>query len=234
VEVSWCVTRQAPALMAAEAARMVARHGFRALKVKGGQGLPTDIQALRDIRAAVGDAVAFTVDANGAYPPEQAAGYVRAIADAGATIAEDPCRLQPDAAFAALMRDSPIPILVDGPCASLRDATLFLDRGARALSVKPARIGISEVRRIVALARERGANVCSGMYAESALGTLISLQLSAALHAPLVAAEQSFFLMMTAQVLATPPRIVGGRIALPDHADQAALVDWDSVARHAL
>ena len=39
------------------------------------------------------------VDANGAYPPDQAADYSRAIADAGAMVMEDPCPLNPDADF---------------------------------------------------------------------------------------------------------------------------------------
>ena len=43
-----------------------------------------------------------------------------------------------------------------------------------------------------------------GMYAESALGTLISLQLSGALREPLVPAEQSFYLMMREQILREP------------------------------
>ena len=52
VEVSWCVTRQPPEAMAREAAEIIERHGFRALKIKGGQGIETDIAALRQIRAA--------------------------------------------------------------------------------------------------------------------------------------------------------------------------------------
>ena len=52
-EVAWTVTRQKPARMAAEAAEVCARHGFRVLKVKGGQGMEVDLRALAEIRAAV-------------------------------------------------------------------------------------------------------------------------------------------------------------------------------------
>jgi L-alanine-DL-glutamate epimerase-like enolase superfamily enzyme len=217
--------------MAREAAEVIAAHGFRALKIKGGQGIETDIAALRRIRAAVGDAIDFYVDANSAYPGAEAADYVRIIAAEGAKVAEDPCPLQPDAQFAELTANSAIPVLVDSSCASLKDATQYLERGAKALSVKPGRIGISEARRIAELARRSGANVCSGMYGESALGTLISLQFSGALEAPLVPAEQSFYLMMRDQVLREPLRIEGGRVRLPTASDTAALVDWDKVER---
>ena len=233
VEVSWCVTRQPPEAMPREAAQIVDAHGFRALKIKGGQGIDTDIRALRQIRAAVGDAIAFYVDANGAYSRTEAAAYVRAIADEGAKVAEDPCQLHPDQPFAELLARSPIPVLVDSRCASLEDAAQFLERGATALSVKPGRIGITQARRIAELAAQQGANVCSGMYAESALGTLISLQLSGALREPLVPAEQSFYLMMREQILREPLQIAAGCVRLPAGNDIAALVDWDRVGHHA-
>ena len=233
VEVSWCVTRQPPEQMAREAAEITERHGFRALKIKGGQGKETDLSALRKIRAAVGSAIDFYVDANGAYPRAEAAEYIRAIAGEGAKVAEDPCLLQPDSQFAELVARSQIPVLVDSGCASLKDAVQFLERGATALSVKPGRIGITEARRIAELAVQKGANVCSGMYAESALGTLISLQLSCALGDPLVAAEQSFDLMMRDQILREPLPIADGRVRLPATGDIASLIDWDRVERHA-
>lgn len=234
VEVSWCVTRQPPEAMAREAAEIIERHGFRALKIKGGQGIETDIAALRQIRASVGDAVDFYVDANSAYSRAEAAEYIRVIAGEGAKVAEDPCPLQPDRQFAELIGASAIPVLVDSSCASLKDAAQYLEHGATALSVKPGRIGISEARRIAQLARERGANVCSGMYAESALGTLISLQLSGALEQPLVPAEQSFYLMMRDQILREPLPIEGGRVRLPTARDTAQLVDWDKVERYGI
>src|SRR5436190_15205175 len=83
VALSWIVSRQSPRLMAEEAADMVRRHGLRSLKLKGGQGRDTDLQVIREVRAAVGDAIELSMDANRAYPPEGIASYVRAIADAG-------------------------------------------------------------------------------------------------------------------------------------------------------
>ena len=233
VEVSWCVTRQPPEAMAREAAQIVAEHGFRALKIKGGQGIDTDIRALRQIRAAVGDGIDFYVDANGAYSGAEAPEYIRAIAGEGAQVAEDPCQLNPNQQFVELLARSQIPVLVDSRCASLEDAARFLERGATALSVKPGRIGITQARGIAELAAQHGANVCSGMYAESALGTLISLQLSGALVAPFVPAEQSFYLMMREQILREPLHIAAGHVRLPGNGDIAALIDWKRVERHA-
>ena len=236
VDLTWAITRQLPATMAAEAAEVCARYGFGTLKVKGGQGVATDLQALREIRAAVGDKVILYVDANSAYRRDEAVTYVKAIADAGAVVAEDPCPLWPDAEFSALQAASPIPVLVDRNCTSVQDAQAFLDQGATALSTKPGRIGLSEARAINKLAAARGAKVAIGLYAESALGTLISLQQAATLSPAqtLVAAEQTFFLEMTARILVATPVIRAGRAALPDDADAAAQIDWQRVERHAL
>lgn len=223
-EVCWTVTRDKPALMAKESAAYCGRYGFRTLKIKGGQGVDTDLAALGAIRDAVGGGVELYVDANAAYPRAQAPDYVRRIADAGATVAEDPSPLAPDAQFEDLQRASPIPILVDGSCTSVRDAELYAARGARAVSLKPGRIGISES---LAIKRILGARKTAlGIYAESALGTLVNLQLPATL-----VAEQSFFLTMTAQVVKQVPEIRDGRISLPVEPDLERLVDWEAVKR---
>jgi len=233
IEVTWTVTRQAPARMAAEAAEMCGRHGFRTLKVKGGQGVEVDLRALREIRAAVGPPVELYVDANGAYARSEGLAYVNAIADAGATVAEDPCPLAPDREFEALQRGSRLPILVDSGCGSARDAALYLDRGAQALSTKPGRVGLGEAREMARLAAAHGAKVTVGLYAESALGTLVSLQQAAAVPAAqrIAAAEQTFFLTLREQIVNQEVRIRNGEISLPTDADLARLVDWERVKR---
>jgi L-alanine-DL-glutamate epimerase-like enolase superfamily enzyme len=65
-----------------------------------------------------------------------------------------------------------------------------------------------------------------GIYAESALGTLINLQLTAQMPA-----EQTFFLMMTRHVSTLIPRIQDGKIKLPDEPDLERFVDWKAVKR---
>lgn len=236
VELTWAITRQPPAVMAQEAADVCGRFGFRTLKVKGGQGFETDRAAMRAIRGAVGHDVILYVDANSAYTRDEAADYVRLIADEGAVVAEDPSPLLPDERFAALQAASPLPVLVDRSCTSVADACAFLERGATALSTKPGRIGLSEARAINDLAAARGAKVAIGLYAESLAGTLVSLQQAAALPAAqcLVAAEQTFFLEMADQVVALDATVREGRIALPDSADLGALIDRDRLAHYAL
>jgi L-Ala-D/L-Glu epimerase len=231
VELSWAVTRQAPATMAAEAVQMVERYGFRTLKVKGGQGIEVDVAGMREIRAAVGDGIRLYVDANGAYPVDRGLDYARTLADAGAVILEDPCPMAPDAQFRALRQGSPIPIMVDFGCTSLRDAGLFLEQGTRALSVKPGRFGLSHSRAMQALAQQSGCDVVVGLMGESALGTLAGLQFAASIATPVLPSELTWFLAMTEQVLKTVPKIADGMLELPSEPGLASVVDWDAVAK---
>jgi L-Ala-D/L-Glu epimerase len=232
IDLAWILTRQAPERMAAEAGEACARHGFRTLKVQGGQGRDVDLRTLAEVRVAVGPDVALYVDANGSYPRGEAADYVRALADAGVRVSEDPCALAPDAAFEALQRASPLPVLVDLSCTSAADAELYFGRGARAVAAKPARIGLSEARAIDAVAAKRGGSAALAVYYESALGTLLSLQLAGALSSPaLLPPSQSFFLLLGAQVTKELPQVRGGKLTLPDEPSLERLVDWEAVKR---
>ncbi len=231
IELSWAVTRQEPPAMAAEAAQMVDRYGFRTLKIKGGQGFEKDIAGIRAIRAAVGDAMQFYVDANGAYSADKALDYARAVGDAGAVLLEDPCPFSPDAYFQKLQQDSPIPLLVDFGCTSARDAQLFAERGARALSIKPGRFGLTHSRVMLDIVCQGGGNAVVGLMGESAAGTLTGLQFAATLSRSILPAELTWFLAMTDQIVTQTPSIVGGIVELPEAPSLAALIDWDGLEK---
>lgn len=226
VPLTWVLTRQSPALMAAEAVAVKAKYGFNSIKVKGGQGLQTDVRAMHELKAALGDSVRLYVDANGAYLPEQASHYVAAMADAGAEVVEDPCSLRPDAAFTQLQAATQTPVLVDFGCESLRDAQLFLDRGAKAFSLKPGRFGLTDAREMARLSPQAGCQVVVGMFGESSLGTLPALSLASTLAEDTLPAEVTWFLAMTQQCITHAIEVRDGVATLPDEAGCASLVDW--------
>jgi L-Ala-D/L-Glu epimerase len=234
VPVSFTVTRDTPQRMAAEAVQCVERFGLRTLKIKGGQGLGKDLEALRALRHAVGDGVGFYVDANGAYPLAQAADYARAMHAEGASVVEDPCSFAPDAAFTALQASVDCPLLVDFPCASLRDAALFVAAGARAFSLKPGRFGLTMASALLAMAERAQALTVVGMFGESALGTWQALALASRQPTTALPAETTWYLAMREQVLHEVPAIRGGSIELQASPSVAALVDWERVRRLAL
>lgn len=236
VTLSWTVTREAPKTMAQEAADMVARHGFRTLKVKGGQGFDTDARALREIRAAVGPSVQLYVDANSAYRQDEALDYLRLLAEAGATHAEDPCELRPDAWFERTQAQSPLPLVVDSRCQALADARLFLERGARAVGIKPTRVGASSALETARACDHGGVGVNVGLHAESALGSLAASHVAAAFprHPDSLPSESSYFLAYADQILHEPPPIRDGVLRLDDRPGFASLIDRGKLARYSV
>jgi L-alanine-DL-glutamate epimerase-like enolase superfamily enzyme len=153
------------------------------------------------------------------------------MAEAGAEVVEDPCAFVPNSAFRGLQQASPVPLLVDFGCTSLRDAGLFIEQGATALSVKPGRFGLSQARAMQALAQDAGCSVTVGLMGESVLGTLAGLQFAATVPQPMLPAELTSFLAMTEQITVVTLKIVDGAVDLPDVPSLAALVDWHAVER---
>lgn len=232
VPVSFTVTRQSPEKMVAEAVLMVEKHGFKTLKIKGGQGVEVDVDAMNQMRHAFGGKVRLYIDSNGAYPTDKAADYVHAMADAGAEVVEDPCSMAPDLAFTQLQESSATPVLVDFGCWSPRDTRLFIAAGARAFSLKPGRFGLSETRLMSQLANDAGCRTVVGMFGESVLGSLAALQLSSTLPAESLPAENSWFLAMTQQIITHESlTIKDGAVRLPDIAGCAGLIDWKRVEK---
>lgn len=88
--------------------------GFQAIKVKvGSPDVGRDIQRLRAVRAAIGDGVELTMDANTAWTPEEAIARIRRFQDEDFHLGylEDP--LPPDdvAGFARISREADLPIV---------------------------------------------------------------------------------------------------------------------------
>ena len=237
VALSWTVSRQAPELMAAEAAEMVEAYGFKALKVKGGQGPAIDYQVIRDIHSAAGDDLDIYVDTNQSYDLATSRDYVKGLADLGVVMAEDPYPVKADEDFRDFAASSPIPILVDTPVISARDAEMFFDVGAVAVSVKPGRIGLAEARRCVAAAQRYGRAIVAGFFGESDLGSAVNAQLAASsadcgkINQVALPAELSFFLMMRDPLLRAPLTVTDGILRLPDAPSIASQVDWARIEK---
>jgi L-alanine-DL-glutamate epimerase-like enolase superfamily enzyme len=128
-----------------------------------------------------------------------------------------------------LRKDSPIPILVDFGCASLRDAHLFLEQVATALSVKPGRFGLTHARAMHDIAASKNCNAVAGLMGESALGTVAGLQFASTIAAPILPAELTWFMAMTEQVISEMPPIVDGSITLTESPSLAAQIDWNAL-----
>lgn len=235
IPVSITLTRAAPDTMAREAREQIAKHGFGTFKVKGGQGLATDIAAVEAVREAAGDEAAIYVDVNGNLTYEETKSYMSEMATLGVIAVEDPYNLKPDPRLTEIARSSAIPLITDFSLDGVSSAAAFLSLGATGLSIKVSRFGRRKALAMADLAAEANAVIVAGLFGESQAGALHVLDLHAGLptDARILPAEATSFLLMRDRVLKTPLSISDGHIERP-LSNLAAILDHERLERFAV
>jgi len=235
IPVSITLTRAAPEAMAGEAREQIAMHGFGTFKVKGGQGLATDIAAVQAVREAAGGDAAIYVDVNAGLTCEETASYMSEMAKVGVIAVEDPYNLKPDPRLTEIARSSAIPLITDFSLDGVSSATAFLSLGATGLSIKVSRFGLRKALLMADLAAKASAVIVAGLFGESQAGALHVLDLHAGLptDARVLPAEATSFLLMRDHVLKAPLSISGGHIERPE-GNLAALLDHERIERFAV
>jgi O-succinylbenzoate synthase len=154
--------------------------GYRRVKIKVAPGwdeLP--VRAARE--AMAGSDLPLTVDANGSYEWPEHEEALRALDDAGLLYIEQP--LHPDelVGHARLAERLKTPVCVDETLRDARAARQIAELGGPLVwNVKVHRVGgLSEVCRIVRIARECGARLWAGTMPESGLGSQAALAAAA-------------------------------------------------------
>jgi O-succinylbenzoate synthase len=151
-------------------------HGYRRVKIKIAPGWDAEpVAAAR--RALAGAGIPLTVDANGGYEWPAHESAVRALDDADLLYIEQP--LAPDELLGHVRLSQTLrtPVCVDESLHGERAGRQLLELdGPRVWNVKVHRMGgLTEVCRVVRLARERGARLWGGTMPESGLGSQAAL-----------------------------------------------------------
>ena len=155
-------------------------HGYRRVKIKvapGWDGLP--VEAAR--RSLAGTDIPLTVDANGGYAWPEHEPALRALDEAALLYIEQPLAPEELVGHVRLSHELRTPVCVDETLHSAAAARqlLALD-GPRVWNVKVHRMGgLTEVCRVVRLAREAGARLWAGTMPESGLGSQAALAAAA-------------------------------------------------------
>lgn len=168
-----------------ELAQEKAAHGFRIMKIKGGEDPEADVHRVRAIRRALPFHL-LRLDADGGYTVEEALEVARSL---GKTLEflEQPTAQEDLEGMRQVTIHSPVPVLADqstcGPDSAL---ALASGRMAQGLSVKLATCGgLRNARQIDSIARAAQLATMVGCVVEPAL--LIAAGLSFALSSPNVA-----------------------------------------------
>ena len=235
LRVSHMVGFAPPQVMLAEAQRIRAEHGITTFKVKvGRRPHQLDVDACRALREGLGDDVELYVDGNRGWSASESAAALRAMDDLGLTLAEELCPADDVLGRRWLVGQSRIPFVADESATTPGEVTRELLGGsATAISIKTARTGFSESRRILHQCEGLGVEVVLGNQIDGQLGTMCSTAFGAAFeHTSRRAAELSIFLDISDDLLTEPLRITDGVLRVRDRPGIGVEIDPDKLARY--
>jgi L-alanine-DL-glutamate epimerase-like enolase superfamily enzyme len=214
VGVAHMVSFGEPAAMAEEALAMRSQHGIRTFKVKVGRDVETDIAAVTAVREALPESELY-VDANRGWSYDAALKAGEAFADVGVAAIEEPIALEDRRGRSRLADRWMVPLVGDESCISLPHVARELDDGAVGMvSVKVARTGFTESRRILGLCLGTSVPVVVGSQYEGGVGALATVAFASAFAATARRpAEATNFLDLADDLLTEPPEISDGRMA---------------------
>jgi L-alanine-DL-glutamate epimerase-like enolase superfamily enzyme len=203
--------------MAAEAVRINEAHGIDSFKIKVGVERDRDAETLRLTRSALPQATLY-IDGNEAFDRQGGMAMLETCARYGIAWAEEPCHHDDRAARPLVGRGGAVPILGDESCRTPQEVAREIADGAiHMVSIKVARTGYARSRDILGLCRGHAVRPMVGSQGDSGLGVVAGGQFCAAFEETrALPAELSFHLNLADDLLAEAPRVVGGRLRLPD------------------
>jgi len=223
-----------PESVAAQAVALRAQHGFGTFKLKAGMDPERDTAMIKAVRAALGPGIRLTVDCNHGYDSLTAARVLPRWEEHDIAWVEEPCPgwdVQGRAAVACATR---LPLMADESCTTVAEVAEEIRRGhCRFMSIKTARTGFAQSRRIVHLMEAAGGHAAIGSQGDTDIGTLCAAQFQAAHRATSRwPGELSYFLDVADTLTTAPPAIAGGKIALSDAPGLGAAIDEGKLARY--
>ena len=224
-----------PAAMAEDALEMNERLGVSNFKVKVGRTPALDVAAVRAIREALPEAELY-VDANRGWSYDDAARAGDQLAELGVRAIEEPIALENRAGRRRLADRWVVPLVGDESCISLAHVDRTLEEGAvRVVSIKTARTGFTESRRILDLCLARNVPVIVGSQYEGAIGATATIAFAAAFAATArQPAEITNFLDLADDLVVTTPHIRYGRAPVPTTPGLGVEVDEERLERYRL
>ena len=205
IETDMTIGIGSPAEMASTALKHQ-KNGCNIIKIKLGKNVNEDIERVKQIRAAVGDALVLRLDANQGWNFEEALFALNELENQNIEFCEQPMRTWYDDKLPELATKVPIKIMADESCYNHHDARKLMNSKACAyLNIKFAKSGgILEAQKIHALALKNDMKCMIGSMLESRIA------LSANLHFALACPNLVFFDLDTCMLGHLVDPVTGG------------------------
>ena len=188
---------------------------------------------MRAVRDALPDADLY-VDANRGWSYDDAVRAGDALIELGVRVIEEPISVEDRAGRLRLAERWAVPLGGDESCISLAHVDRALEEGAvRVVSVKTARTGFTESRRILDLCLARNVPVVVGSQYEGAIGAAATIAFAAAFAATAgQPAEITNFLDLADDLVVAAPEIRDGRATVLATPGLGVEVDEERLQRY--
>lgn len=232
--VAWTLASGDTARDIAEAERMLGlrRHNIFKLKI-GLRVVRDDVAHVAAIKAALGDRASVRVDANQAWSVTEALDGMRALADAGVDMVEQPIVAHDKLGLKRLTDANIIPIMADEALHGPRDA--FEVAATQAADIFAVKInqsgGLRGAARVAGIAEAANIALYGGTMLEGAVGTMASAQLFSTFTELAWSTELFGPLLLTEEILQEPLQYRDFALQLPTTPGLGLALDTDKLAR---
>jgi D-galactarolactone cycloisomerase len=219
-----------------------ADHPFAGAKIKIGRGIKSDLERVRQARAALGPDKLLIVDINGAYTADVALECARAIEPFAIHWIEEPLPPGDFTGYAELRARSPISIAAGEAHHTMRDFRALIE--GRCIDIVqpsiPATGGLTEAKRIATLASAAHLRVAPHVWG-GAVGLATACHFIASMPAsphtdhpphPVMLEYDMSDNRLRTELLKTPLRLEAGHVLLPDGPGLGIELDPAAVERY--
>ncbi|ETP67156.1 muconate cycloisomerase family protein [Planococcus glaciei] len=163
-----------------EAQEMLEKKRHNIFKLKIGKGDPfKNVEHVRSIKEALGDAARLTVDVNQAWDEDTSNYCIAALEAAGVSMVEQPLAAWDFEGMSRLTAKFNVPIMADEAATSIQDVFRIAKyRAGNSIALKPCKHGgMTQTKKVVGIAEASGLGLYGGTMIESSLGTAACAQL---------------------------------------------------------
>lgn len=226
IQIDYTISLDETAKMVDDAKKIIAS-GFEIIKVKLGHSKEKDIESIRKIREAIGDAIPLRLDANQGWNACEAPSILNGLAPYNIQHCEEPIPRWDFMELPEICKNSPIPIMADETCCDHHDAKRLIQlKACHQINIKLSKsAGIFKALKIVEYAEAANMEIQVGGFLESRLG------FTASAHLALVSKNIVYYDFDTPLMMTEDPVVGGikydktGVVSLPELPGLGATID---------